>query len=61
MTSVSDNSCGIFATLGPTSSSNGENHIILLFTEHLISVYGLLTEINTSLEHTLIKLQHEMA
>ena len=36
VTYVSDNPCGVFASPGPTSSSNGENYIILLFSERPI-------------------------
>ena len=38
MTFVNDIVCGVFATLGLTSSSNGENYIILLFSEYPISL-----------------------
>ena len=33
MTSVNDNSCEMLATLGPTSSLNGENKVVLFFSE----------------------------
>ena len=63
-TSVSDNFCVVFTTPSPTSSSNGENYIILLFQtallafaydylnmsrkNHIVSIIKYLLSINSS-------------
>ena len=38
VTSVNHNSCGVFATPGPTSSSNSKNYTIPLFSEHPVTL-----------------------
>ena len=42
MTSVSHNSCGVFATPGPTSSSNSKNYTITLFSERPVGLMVVL-------------------
>ena len=50
MTSVNDNSHGMFATLGLTSSSDGENYVIPFFRTPCIQSYAVFTRDRIRLE-----------
>ena len=60
MTSVNDNSCQMLASPGLTSSSNGENNIILLFSEWPINRFVLHVDVSVLLHCLAQWLEHSI-